>query len=617
MKRNRLFRPTHSAVSSPINLLSNAFAGLSRTLLFALLAAMAAAWSTPAARAQSVTFAYAQTTVGSSFVETFNLGLAVDGSGNVYADEFSNSVEEILAVNGSIPLHNPTIKTLASSFAFADGLAVDGNGNVYVADDLNNAVYEILAVNGSIPTDPAIKTLSSHFDHPQGVAVDGKGDVYVADQRLYEIMAVNGSIPADPTINILASFSSAPEGSMALDRSGNVFVAEPFIHAVEEIPADNSANRFFESGFGDPTGVAVNTRGNFYVADASPPNNSFVHGGVEEFLAGSGNASNGGFSLTPIILGRGLFPVAVAVDGKGDVFVTPSVDPVVSPIITLRELQLQSVNFGSANVCPAGQTTPAPCSNTITLTYNVAAGTTIGGVNILTAGAKDLDFQAEANDTSTTLCSTQTYSSPTTCTVNVTFAPLAHGLRNGTVQIVDGGSNILATTPIYGTVHHATQTIDFPTIEPQTALTPLDHLYATASSGLPVRFASNTPTVCTVSGIRVNFLTSGSCNIIATEAGNVGYFAAITGQTFLVHHRRQVITFDAIAAQPVNTMLTLTATTDSELPITYATTTPTICTVSGSTASLVNTGTCTIQASQGGNATWFPSGPKTQSFTVE
>src|SRR5271170_7858757 len=57
-----------------------------------------------------------------------------------------------------------------------------------------------------------------------------------------------------------------------------------------------------------------------------------------------------------------------------------------------------AVNFGSINVCPAGQTTPAPCSSKQTLTYSVDAGTTIGVVGIFTTGDKNLDFQAEAHD---------------------------------------------------------------------------------------------------------------------------------------------------------------------------------------------------------------------------
>ncbi len=111
----------------------------------------------------------------------------------------------------------------------------------------------------------------------------------------------------------------------------------------------------------------------------------------------------------------------------------------------------QSVNFGAVNVCPSGTNAPAPCSATQTLSYKVEAGTTIGSIKILTLGSPNLDFRAKADDTSTTLCTPQTYPSATTCTVDVTFAPLHAGERNGAVQILDGSGNVLATTNIYGT----------------------------------------------------------------------------------------------------------------------------------------------------------------------
>jgi len=108
-----------------------------------------------------------------------------------------------------------------------------------------------------------------------------------------------------------------------------------------------------------------------------------------------------------------------------------------------------SVNFGSINVCTAGKTTPLPCSATQTVTFNISAGTTVGSIAIVTTGIPDLDFNPKASDTSTTLCKAQTYSSATTCTVNVTFAPLAPGTRNGAVELLDGNS-VLAMTYIYG-----------------------------------------------------------------------------------------------------------------------------------------------------------------------
>ena len=63
-------------------------------------------------------------------------------------------------------------------------------------------------------------TLGSGFNDPTGVAVDGSGNVFVADygnNAVKEIVAVNGVIPASPTINTLGSGFSYPTG-VAVDR---------------------------------------------------------------------------------------------------------------------------------------------------------------------------------------------------------------------------------------------------------------------------------------------------------------------------------------------------------------------------------------------------------------
>lgn len=48
------------------------------------------------------------------------------------------------------------------------------------------------------------------------------------------------------------------------------------------------------------------------------------------------------------------------------------------------------------------------------------------------------------------------------------------------------------------------------------------------------------------------------------------------------------------------------ATAKSGLPVSYASTTPAVCTVAGSTVTMVSAGTCTVVASQGGNTQWEP-----------
>jgi hypothetical protein len=161
------------------------------------------------------------------------------------------------------------------------------------------------------------------------------------------------------------------------------------------------------------------------------------------------------------------------------------------------------------------------------------------------------------------------------------------------------------------------QTIDFtPITGEQYALSDLT-LKATASSGLTVSFASTTPSVCTVSGATASLLTEGTCTIQATQAGNSDYAAAtMVSQSFTVNGETQTITFGAIATQTVGTPLTLSATASSGLAVSFTSTTTSVCTVSGTTATFVASGTCTIDANQAGNSAYAAAPQLQQSFTV-
>jgi len=79
----------------------------------------------------------------------------------------------------------------------------------------------------------------------------------------------------------------------------------------------------------------------------------------------------------------------------------------------------------------------------------------------------------------------------------------------------------------------------------------------------------------------------------------------------------QTITFNAIPFQVQGKPLTLSASASSGLAVTFTSSTPTICTVSGNTATLMSAGTCTIVASQPGNAVYAAATPVSQSFTVQ
>jgi hypothetical protein len=217
-----------------------------------------------------------------------------------------------------------------------------------------------------------------------------------------------------------------------------------------------------------------------------------------------------------------------------------------------------------------------------------------------------------------------TYASSTTavCTVSGSTASF---IATGTCTITAsqaGNSTYAAATPVSQSFTVAaalkSQTITFGAIAAQTVGTPLT-LTASASSGLAVSFASNSTSICTVSGTSAQFIAPGTCSITATQPGGSGYAAATAvTQTFTVNAAAysQTITFNSIATQTVGTPLMLTASATSNLAVSFASTTASVCTVSGSTATFIASGQCSITASQPGNNAYAAATPVTQSFTV-
>ena len=165
------------------------------------------------------------------------------------------------------------------------------------------------------------------------------------------------------------------------------------------------------------------------------------------------------------------------------------------------------------------------------------------------------------------------------------------------------------------------QTISFASPGNQTLGTAPAALVATATSGLAVSFASATSGVCTVSGTTLTLVAVGTCTITANQAGNATYAAAtavsISFAVAAAPLTAQTISFASPGNQTLGTApAALVATATSGLPVSFASATPGVCTVSGSTLVLVAAGTCTIDASQAGNATFAAAATVSRSVTV-
>jgi subtilisin family serine protease len=80
----------------------------------------------------------------------------------------------------------------------------------------------------------------------------------------------------------------------------------------------------------------------------------------------------------------------------------------------------------------------------------------------------------------------------------------------------------------------------------------------------------------------------------------------------------QTVAFTSNPPNPalVGSAYEVSAAATSGLPVSFTSTTTSVCTVSGTTVSLVTAGTCTVQASQAGNTDYNPAPNITQSFSV-
>lgn len=145
-------------------------------------------------------------------------------------------------------------------------------------------------------------------------------------------------------------------------------------------------------------------------------------------------------------------------------------------------------------------------------------------------------------------------------------------------------------------------------------------LSATASSGIPVSFSTQTPGVCTVSGSQVTVLAVGTCTIAADQQGDDGYWlsAATVTNSFQVTGLPQSISFNPLAALAIGGTSPLAASASSGLAVTFSSETPSVCSVSGAVVTALAVGTCTLAADQPGDTThWLAAPTATQSVLVK
>ena len=315
-------------------------------------------------------------TNGTGTAATFDApaGVAVDSSGNVYVAEYQNNDIRKITPDGVVTLFagsstavkgNANGTGSAASFWNPTGVAVDSAGNVYVADESNNEIRKItpdgvVTLFAGSPTGAIGNSdgtgQSALFSAPNGIAIDSSGNLWVTDSANNEIREIttpgavvttpygNGTAGRTNGVGTAAEFNNP--SAIAVDpASGNLFVADTDNNEIREITVSTNTVSLFAgstsgtagsgngtgsgASFSAPSGIAIDSAGNLYVADAANSEIRMITPAqVVTTYAGSTSAgyTNGSSSAAQFD-----YPFGIAIDG-GTLYVGDDVNDAIRVI---------------------------------------------------------------------------------------------------------------------------------------------------------------------------------------------------------------------------------------------------------------------------------------------
>lgn len=257
----------------------------------------------------------------------FPVALSSDASGNLYVADASSDTIGKITPSVQITLHAGTAGQTgtadgtgaAARFNDPSGVAAAPDGTLAVADKAN-ATLRLVSPSGVVTTLAGSTTLrgnvdgtggSATFSAPLGVARDTAGNYYVADSMNHTVRKVTtagvvttlagaaGQAGSADGIGTAARFNN-PTG-LDVDLGGNIYVADTTNNTIRKITPSGvvttlagltgvsgvSDGTGANALFNQPTGIAVDSAANIYVADTA---NSTVRritpAGVVSTLAG-------------------------------------------------------------------------------------------------------------------------------------------------------------------------------------------------------------------------------------------------------------------------------------------------------------------------------------------
>ena len=238
-------------------------------------------------------------------------GIAVNNQDDILVTNYEGTSVSVFDPLG-VPISSTGVTGNGISQPY--GIAIDGNGYVWVASSSPSALSSFSSAGTAVTN-----ITSGGLDTPENVVIDASNNVWVdsyANNGLSKFTNSSGTPTAVTGSPFGTSVLNFPYG-LAIDTSGNVWVSNKAgtPELVEFNNAASSDSTYTGGGLGGPTAIGFDPSGNAWVTDED---NAFdVNGSALSKFSSSGTAITGGDGY---VNGGLVVPYGIAVDSNGNVF---------------------------------------------------------------------------------------------------------------------------------------------------------------------------------------------------------------------------------------------------------------------------------------------------------